>query len=100
MVSHCFSNWIGKINVTKNSVFDNGGLGTMGGGTGFADYALGADAGCGSNLINDNCFFDHAGVQGLDLGAAMTDSWQGNYYSDLTVVPCAGWSNSTTMARS
>ena len=70
-----------------NTVYDNGGLGTMGVGSAFADYAVGVAAGSG-NTIRYNCLYGHDGVQGLDNGDG-TDWWNQNYYSDLTTIPYA-----------
>ncbi|MBU0984922.1 MAG: right-handed parallel beta-helix repeat-containing protein, partial [candidate division Zixibacteria bacterium] len=66
--------------VYNNTVYDNGGLGTTGDGTAYADYAVSATG--SGNDIRYNCFFDHAGVEGYDNGDG-TNSWGYNYYEDL-----------------
>jgi len=72
-----------SIDIEYNDIYDNGGLGTMGGGTGFAEYAVGADNGTTSNRIRYNCLWGHDGIQGWDDGSAASNVWRYNYYSGL-----------------
>jgi hypothetical protein len=67
--------------VINNTVYDNGGFGTTGGGTGWADYGISVDG--SSTSVRWNCLFDHDGVEGEDNGDG-SNWWNGNYYEQLT----------------
>ncbi len=70
-----------------NNIFDNGGLGSMGDGSAFADFAVALSAASvGTNRVRDNCFYGHDGKQGSDDGDG-TNVWRRNWYSDLAAVP-------------
>jgi len=74
--------------VRYNTIYDNGGSGTMGDGgleAGYANYGI-AVLGGGSHVIRDNCLFAHTGVQGYDAGST-GDLWRQNYYDDLATNP-------------